>query len=143
MRRSEEQIATLDITDAYLADPNSKVSVQPPYTVNKYRSIRPDVLVLVGICTHLGCSPGFKSRNDESLGKNWEGGFFCACHGSRFDIAGRVFKNVPAPTNLSIPPYYFLDSNTLIVGENQPKTCLLYTSPSPRDLSTSRMPSSA
>lgn len=120
MRRSTEQIATLDVTDAYVADPDSKASSQPPYIKKKYRSLRPDVLVLVGICTHLGCSPAFKNRQDETLGANWQGGFFCACHGSRFDIAGRVYRNVPAPTNLSVPPHYFADASTVIVGEDQP-----------------------
>lgn len=122
MRRDQQQIATLDLTNAYVADPDSRACIQPDYITTNYRSIRPDMLVLIGVCTHLGCSPQFKAVDDTSLGQNWEGGFFCPCHGSRFDIAGRVFKNQPAPTNLSIPPYYFVDADTVVVGENQPKS---------------------
>ena len=94
---------------------------QPPYAVNPYRSIKPGFAVLVGICTHLGCIPKFfpdPSPNDPAA--NWLGGYFCPCHGSKYDLAGRVFKSVPAPYNLPVPPYRFVDDKTLRVGENPP-----------------------
>ncbi len=104
---------------ARLRDPASEVPQQPEYARNEYRSIKPEYLVLVGICTHLGCSPAFRPDvAPDDLGAAWEGGFFCACHGSRFDLAGRVYKNVPAPKNLEVPPYRYVTDNRIIVGES-------------------------
>ncbi len=120
MRRSKKMLEVLEEDNADLRDPNSKTSVQPRYAQNEYRSIKPEYLVLVGICTHLGCSPTFRpDREPEDLGESWKGGFFCTCHGSRFDLAGRVFKNVPAAKNLEVPPYRFADDDTIIVGETE------------------------
>ena len=102
-----------------LRDPESKESLQPEYAQNEWRSERKDVLVMLGICTHLGCAPKLQSRAEgrEVRGDaTWEGGFFCPCHGSKFDYAGRVYKGVPAPTNLSIPPYNFKKDNLVVVG---------------------------
>jgi ubiquinol-cytochrome c reductase iron-sulfur subunit len=104
-----------------LRDPDSEVHQQPPYAQNYYRSAKPEYLVLVGICTHLGCIPKFfpdPSPSDPAA--NWLGGYFCPCHGSKYDLAGRVFKSVPAPYNLPVPPYRFVDDKTLRVGENPP-----------------------
>ena len=100
-----------------LADPASKRSEQPPYARNALRSIRPEFAVLVAVCTHLGCIPTFRPEAGAAdLGASWPGGFFCPCHGSKFDLAGRVFRNVPAPTNLPVPPHRFEADDTLIVG---------------------------
>lgn len=118
VRRSKEMLKTLDQDGGNLRDPDSLQSQQPPVSKNKYRSIKPEYLVLVGVCTHLGCSPTFRPDvAPEDLGARWKGGFFCACHGSRFDLAGRVYKNVPAPKNLEVPPYRFLDDNKIVIGE--------------------------
>jgi ubiquinol-cytochrome c reductase iron-sulfur subunit len=119
VRRTPAQLAALDALAPRLADPDSRRPQQPQYAKNAYRSIRPEFLVTVGICTHLGCSPvavGADSANP-SVGEDWPGGFFCPCHGSTFDLAGRVFKNKPAPSNLEVPPYRFLDDTRLLVGE--------------------------
>jgi ubiquinol-cytochrome c reductase iron-sulfur subunit len=101
-----------------LLDPNSEMaSQQPKYAQNANRSIKPEVLVLVGICTHLGCSPTFRPDvAPADLGPTWKGGFFCPCHGSRFDLAGRVYKGVPAPKNLEVPSYRFLSDSRLLIG---------------------------
>jgi ubiquinol-cytochrome c reductase iron-sulfur subunit len=124
MRRTPEQLATLEKVEAELADPNSdRVAYPTPgYAKNRHRSINPEFLVTVGICTHLGCSPGDKLTPgpQPSLPDNWQGGFLCACHGSTFDLAGRVFKNKPAPDNLEIPPHYFVSDSLLLIGE-EPK----------------------
>ena len=104
---------------AGLRDPNSQETQQPSYAVNWHRSIKPEYLVLVGICTHLGCIPKFMPKPDLSdPAPNWPGGFFCPCHGSKYDLAGRVFTGVPAPYNLPVPPHRFPDDKTLRVGEN-------------------------
>ncbi|BAW81115.1 ubiquinol-cytochrome C reductase iron-sulfur subunit [Candidatus Nitrosoglobus terrae] len=120
--RTPEELKDLDIltTSDELRDPNSDVTdQQPSYNKNSYRSLKPEIAVLIGICTHLGCSPTFRPElAPTDLGKDWKGGFFCPCHGSRFDLAGRVFKEVPAPTNLVVPPYRFLSENRLLIGEN-------------------------
>ena len=122
LNRSPEMIERTESIDASrLADPDSSVPQQPAYVEGPLRSIKPEIGVIVGICTHLGCSPLFKPEPDaEGVGvDDWPGGFFCPCHGSRFDLAGRVFRNVPAPTNLVVPPYRF-DSDVLItVGEDE------------------------
>ncbi len=116
IRRSQTELDRLaNITN--LRDPSSQVNQQPEYAKNIFRSIDPNYLVLVGICTHLGCSPNFVPGIGE-LGPNWPGGFYCPCHGSKFDLAGRVFTGVPAPINLEVPPYRFVDSKTIIIGEH-------------------------
>ena len=118
VRRSKAMLKTLDGLKDKLRDPDSAVSEQPAVARNEYRSIKPEYLVLVGVCTHLGCSPTFRPDiAPEDLGDKWNGGFFCACHGSRFDLAGRVFKHVPASKNLEVPPYRFADGNKIVIGE--------------------------
>ncbi|WP_292758135.1 ubiquinol-cytochrome c reductase iron-sulfur subunit [Methylophaga sp. UBA2689] len=118
-RRSEEILNTLPTLNDELRDPQSEQTQQPEYAQNETRSIRKDVMVMVGICTHLGCSPTYRPEiAPEDLGENWKGGFFCPCHGSRFDLAGRVFQGVPAPTNLVVPPYHYQGDNVVIVGED-------------------------
>ncbi len=104
-----------------LADPESEVPQQPAYIQGGLRSIKPEIGVLIGICTHLGCSPLYRPEPDaEGVGvDNWPGGFFCPCHGSRFDLAGRVFSNVPAPTNLEVPPYRFESDDIIVIGEDE------------------------
>ncbi len=124
LRRSPSTLAQLIEIGEQLADPESRVeSQQPPYAHNIHRSLRPEILVVVGLCTHLGCIPSerFTVGTPSGLGENWPGGYFCACHGSKFDLAGRVFKNVPAPTNLLVPPHTFLTDTSLLIGEH-PKT---------------------
>jgi ubiquinol-cytochrome c reductase iron-sulfur subunit len=123
VRRTPEQLATLKQTDAEVADPKSDRTAYPipEYAKNEWRSRKPEFLVLVGVCTHLGCSPSdkFATGPQPSLPDNWEGGFFCPCHGSTFDMAGRVFKNKPAPDNLEVPPYMFLSDSKLLIGEDK------------------------
>ena len=122
VRRTNEQIKQLQISNEQLRDPASAVEQQPNYAKNYHRSIRPDILVLIGVCTHLGCSPRYRPEvSPTDLGDSWRGGFFCACHGSRFDMSGRVYANVPAIKNLEVPPYRFADDTTIVVGEDQPK----------------------
>ena len=117
VRRTEKMLEVLPTLDTTLRDPESLESIQPPYAQNEYRSIKPELLVTVGICTHLGCSPTYRPDvGAADLGADWEGGFFCPCHGSKFDLAGRVYKGVPAPTNLRVPPYSYLDERTLMIG---------------------------
>lgn len=115
VRRTPEALASLPKLDDQLKDPGSASSKQPQYAKNAVRAVRPDVLVLIGTCTHLGCLPKQRFAVGE-LGADWLGGFFCPCHGSKFDMAGRVFNGSPASTNLEIPPYSFADDNTLVVG---------------------------
>jgi ubiquinol-cytochrome c reductase iron-sulfur subunit len=124
VRRTPAQVAELPKLDAQLADPQSKRNPDdftPSYARNEGRSIKPEVLVVVGICTHLGCSPTdkFQPGPQASLPDNWEGGFLCPCHGSTFDLAGRVFKNKPAPDNLQVPPHMYLSDTRLIIGEDK------------------------
>lgn len=120
LRRTEEMLATLNGTDDLVADPNSDKSVQPDYAKNQWRSIKPEYLVTVGICTHLGCSPSekFKTGDASGLGADWPGGFLCPCHGSTFDLAGRVYKSKPAPTNLDVPPHKYLADTKILIGED-------------------------
>jgi ubiquinol-cytochrome c reductase iron-sulfur subunit len=116
IRRTPEMISTLSKLTEKLRDPNSEIeSQQPAFAQNEIRSINNEFLVLIGICTHLGCSPEFKPLPGE-VGATWLGGFYCACHGSRFDLAGRVFKNVPANKNLEVPPYHFISENRILIG---------------------------
>ncbi|SQG91595.1 ubiquinol-cytochrome c reductase, iron-sulfur subunit [Legionella pneumophila subsp. pascullei] len=118
IKRSKDMLNQLQKEDeSQLRDPDSLVDQQPEYAQNKYRSINPEFLVLIGICTHLGCSPKYKPNLGE-LGPDWPGGFFCPCHGSTFDLSGRVFKGVPAPINLEVPPHHFLDEHTIVIGED-------------------------
>lgn len=118
IKRSPSMLDQLNQTDNnQLRDPLSLVNQQPSYAKNQYRSIYPEYLVLIGVCTHLGCSPKYKPSLGE-LGTGWHGGFFCPCHGSTFDLAGRVFKGVPAPINLEVPPHHFPNPATLIIGED-------------------------
>ncbi|MFC1681655.1 ubiquinol-cytochrome c reductase iron-sulfur subunit [Pseudomonadota bacterium] len=119
VNRTPEMIESLTTIDDELQDPNSERSVQPSDTKNEYRSEKPEILVLIGICTHLGCSPvqKFAIGPASGISDDWPGGFFCPCHGSKFDMAGRVYKNVPAPDNLEVPPYKFLNDTLILVGE--------------------------
>ena len=124
VRRTPEQLAELTKIDSELADPNSDRKpgeITPAYAKNEGRSIKPEIFVAVGICTHLGCSPGdkFVPGPQPSLPDNWPGGFLCPCHGSTFDMAGRVFKNKPAPDNLEVPPHMYLTDNKLLIGEDK------------------------
>ncbi|WP_148254657.1 ubiquinol-cytochrome c reductase iron-sulfur subunit [Aidingimonas lacisalsi] len=121
VRRSAEMIeATQQIDASRLADPDSEDPQQPDYVTGPLRSLKPEVGVMVGICTHLGCSPTFRPEPGASdLGENWPGGYFCPCHGSRFDLAGRVFANVPAPTNLEVPPHRYEGDTIIWVGEDE------------------------
>ena len=121
VRHTPEVLADLPTLDSELVDPQSKVtSQQPAYAQNATRSIKPEYLIAVGICTHLGCSPSAVPAGtaNPSVGNNWKGGFFCPCHGSTFDSAGRVFKNKPAPTNLEIPPHKYLSDGRVLIGED-------------------------
>ncbi len=120
IRRTPEMLATLPKLTAQLADPGSEKSLQPEYAKNEARSIKPEVFVAVGICTHLGCSPTFrKDVAPADLGADWLGGFFCPCHQSKFDLAGRVYRGVPAPTNLEIPRHRYLADTKLVIGEDE------------------------
>ena len=124
IKRTPEQLAALPKTDPLLADPQSlrkPDEMTPVYARNGHRSIKPEIMVAVGICTHLGCSPSdrFTPGAQPSLPDNWAGGFLCPCHGSTFDLAGRVFKNKPAPDNLAVPPHMYLSENRLLIGEDK------------------------
>jgi len=117
--RTDEMLESLATLVPELRDPDSLQPMQPEYAQNEFRSIRPEILVTVGICTHLGCSPTYRPDvGAADLGADWLGGFFCPCHGSRFDLAGRVYKGVPAPLNLEIPPHRYLSDNELVIGED-------------------------
>jgi len=125
VNRTPEALKTLQAPDlvASLSDPNSGVRQQPDYAENWHRSVKPEYAVLVGICTHLGCLPSFIPNPDPSTPvPNWPGGYFCPCHGSKYDLAGRVYKGVPAPYNLPVPPYRYINDKTLRIGENPPGT---------------------
>jgi len=124
VRRTPEQLAELPKVGKLLADPNSQrtnFASTPKYAQNDWRSIKPEYLVVVGICSHLGCSPSdkFTPGPQPSLPDNWEGGFLCPCHGSTFDLAGRVYKDKPAPDNLEVPPYTYLTDSRLLIGEDK------------------------
>jgi ubiquinol-cytochrome c reductase iron-sulfur subunit len=119
LKRTKEMLESLKSVEPRLSDPQSKASEQPKYAENEYRSKNPDVLVLVGVCTHLGCSPQEKKAEAKAeMGADWPGGFYCPCHGSKFDLAGRVFKGSPAPINLEVPPYTMADGK-LVIGEDE------------------------
>ena len=120
LKRTPEMLQGVKADDPIVSDPKSEVPQQPEYAKNEYRSIKPDVLVLIGVCTHLGCSPKERPASDKAeMGADWHGGFYCPCHGSKFDLAGRVIKGSPAPTNLVVPPYTFLSDTTLLIGEDE------------------------
>ena len=123
MRRTPEQLESLKKSEPQVADPKSERTQYPTpdYAKNQWRSIKPELFVAVGICSHLGCSPSdkFATGPQPSLPDDWVGGFLCPCHGSTFDLAGRVFKNKPAPDNLEVPPYMYLSDSTLLIGEDK------------------------
>jgi ubiquinol-cytochrome c reductase iron-sulfur subunit len=119
VRRTPEMLAQLDKPEVtgLLRDPNSDESEQPKYAKNDVRALKPEFLVLIGVCTHLGCAPLNRFQpQDAELGADWPGGFYCPCHGSKFDLAGRVFKDVPAPLNLKVPPYRFVNESVVQIG---------------------------
>ncbi|HEB67128.1 MAG TPA: ubiquinol-cytochrome c reductase iron-sulfur subunit [Gammaproteobacteria bacterium] len=121
VHRTQQNIDDLPKNDPFLRDPESEVeSQQPPYCKNAYRAIKPEYAVIVGICTHLGCSPTYRPEiAPADLGENWLGGFFCPCHGSRFDLAGRVFQGVPANINLLVPPHMYLSDTRILIGKDE------------------------
>ena len=119
-RRDKEMLQSIKKDDSKVSDPNSEIPQQPPYAKNEYRSIKEDIMVVVGVCTHLGCSPKEKGADAKAeMGADWNGGFYCPCHGSKFDFAGRVYKGVPAPTNLEVPPYTYLSENKILIGDDK------------------------
>jgi ubiquinol-cytochrome c reductase iron-sulfur subunit len=119
IKRTREILDMLPSIDGRLIDPDSESDQQPEYAQNTYRSIREEILVLVGICTHLGCSPKYQPEiGAVSFDDDWKGGFLCACHGSKFDLAGRVFSGAPAPTNLVVPPHQYLTDTVLLIGDD-------------------------
>jgi len=124
LRRTPEMLKLLPQVEPQLVDPKSEVTdQQPAYAKNPTRSLKPEIMIVVGICTHLGCSPDKRlaAGPASGLGEDWPGGFFCPCHGSKFDLAGRVFKNVPAPRNLVVPPHTYLSDTRILIGEDKNK----------------------
>jgi ubiquinol-cytochrome c reductase iron-sulfur subunit len=121
LRRTQEQLDALEKVDSLLKDPDSEISDQPGYIEGRARAINPEYMVFVGLCTHLGCAPKYRPEVGAADlgGDDWQGGFFCPCHGSKFDLAGRVYSGVPASTNLVIPPYMFEGESTLVIGEDK------------------------
>ena len=117
--RTKEMLDGIKNSDSRASDPKSEVPQQPAYAKNEFRSIKPEIAVLEGVCTHLGCSPQYKAVESKAdMGQDWNGGFFCPCHGSKFDFAGRVFAGSPAPTNLRVPPYKFVGDGKIIIGDD-------------------------
>jgi ubiquinol-cytochrome c reductase iron-sulfur subunit len=117
VNRTPQMLAQLEGVDGKLRDPGSNESEQPEFAKNPARALKPEYLVLVGVCTHLGCAPLDKfTKGDVTVAADWPGGFFCPCHGSKFDLSGRVFKDVPAPTNLPVPPYSYLSDTRILIG---------------------------
>ncbi|MFA7290951.1 MAG: ubiquinol-cytochrome c reductase iron-sulfur subunit [Rhodocyclaceae bacterium] len=121
IHRNKDMLDTLPKLADQMADPKSDKKMQPEYCKNDTRSIKPEIMVAVGICTHLGCSPSskFKKGADEGMAADWEGGFLCPCHGSTFDFAGRVYKSKPAPDNLEVPPHYYMAEGRILIGEDK------------------------
>ena len=121
INRTKDMLDTLPKLDGLVADPQSDVDMQPAYAKNETRSIKKDLMVVIGICTHLGCSPSskFKAGAEEGMPGDWLGGFLCPCHGSTFDFAGRVYKSKPAPTNLEVPPHVYLSDTRILIGEDK------------------------
>ena len=121
LRRDDAAIDDLGSLDEVVKDPSSNTEQQPFYARNEYRSQRSEYLIVLGICTHLGCSPVYARKGEgdaHNLGADWKGGFFCPCHGSRFDLAGRVYKGVPAPSNLVVPPHQYLSDSRVLIGDD-------------------------
>ncbi len=119
LNRTAEALSTLPKVEGELRDPESQEAQQPDYAQNEHRSVRPELFVMIGVCTHLGCAPEFRPEvAPVDLGPDWIGGFFCPCHGSKFDLAGRVYAGVPAPLNLAVPPYRFIGDTTLLIGDD-------------------------
>jgi ubiquinol-cytochrome c reductase iron-sulfur subunit len=122
VRRTKEMLESLRVVVPNLTDPQSRHSQQPAYAKNEFRSAKPEIMVMEGVCTHLGCSPQLKPAEAKGeMGGDWVGGFYCPCHGSKFDYAGRVFRGAPAPTNLPVPPYTFVSDGQLLIGEDKEK----------------------
>ena len=120
LNRTPDVLEILSTETSHLRDPQSQESEQPEYAQNPVRSIKPEIFITVGLCTHLGCSPTFRPETaPPDLGPDWKGGFFCPCHGSFFDLAGRVYRGVPAPTNLVIPPHQYVTDTLITIGEDQ------------------------
>ena len=120
IRRTKEMLESLKAVAPRLSDPASKASEQPKYAENEFRSEKPELMVMEGVCTHLGCSPQLRSAEMKAeMGADWAGGFYCPCHGSKFDYAGRVFRGAPAPVNLKVPPYNFVSDTRLVIGEDK------------------------
>jgi ubiquinol-cytochrome c reductase iron-sulfur subunit len=121
INRNKDMLETLPKLADQMADPNSDKKMQPDYCKNETRSIKPEIMVTVGICTHLGCSPSskFKKGSEEGMSSDWLGGFLCPCHGSTFDFAGRVYKAKPAPDNLEVPPHYYITDSRILIGEDK------------------------
>ena len=119
VRRTKEMLEAVRKADDKVTDPKSEVTAQPEYAKNENRSIKPEFLVLVGICSHLGCSPTAKPEPKGDMGPEWGGGFYCPCHGSKFDLAGRVYNGAPAPINLEVPPYAYLSDTRLLIGDDK------------------------
>jgi ubiquinol-cytochrome c reductase iron-sulfur subunit len=120
IKRSDSMLEVLNTLKDRLADPDSLRAQQPSYAQNETRSIRPDILVLVGLCTHLSCSPKFRPAiQPELYDEEWIGGFFCPCHGSKFDLAGRFYTGVPAPSNLEVPPHFYESESVIVIGEDE------------------------
>ena len=120
VKRSDAMLEQLNSMNGRLADPDSQREQQPGYAQNGTRSIKPDVLVLVGLCTHLSCSPKYRPAiQPEVFDEEWIGGFFCPCHGSKFDLAGRVYAGVPAPSNLEVPPHFYESDSVIVIGEDE------------------------
>jgi ubiquinol-cytochrome c reductase iron-sulfur subunit len=121
IHRTKEMLESLGKTSARVSDAMSSRPQQPEYAKNEFRSIKPEYLVVVGICTHLGCSPTdkFQTGADSGISADWPGGFLCPCHGSLFDLAGRVYKNMPAPDNLEVPPHYYISDTRILIGEDK------------------------
>jgi ubiquinol-cytochrome c reductase iron-sulfur subunit len=120
IRRTKEMIDSLKAVASRLTDPDSSASAQPDYAKNEARAVKPEFMVMEGVCTHLGCSPQLKTAEAKAeMGADWGGGFYCPCHGSKFDYAGRVFKGAPAPLNLPVPPHTYLSDGTILIGEDK------------------------
>jgi ubiquinol-cytochrome c reductase iron-sulfur subunit len=121
LRRPQSALDGIRDLDTEVSDPISDREQQPEYAKNEYRSVKPEYLIVIGLCTHLGCSPTYVNQDDggsHNLGSDWKGGFFCPCHGSKFDMAGRVYKGVPAPTNLVVPPHMYLSETKVLIGDD-------------------------
>ena len=120
IRRTKEMLDSIKKDNGVVVDPQSNEPQQPDYAKNEFRSIKDEYAVLVGVCTHLGCSPQLKAEEAKAeMGQDWNGGFYCPCHGSKFDFAGRVYKGVPAPINLEVPKYAFLSDTRIVIGEDK------------------------